>query len=170
MTREPNKNPAASIRAKLLSLSRALQYAEGEKLVLTAGEVVHLQIKGNAFLRLLQQDIPNLPRFACADRPLAASASLRWGDPSPCALLPPPRQVAFGMYMPRFNADVQRPTPKEEAPMNTTSSITPISESPKQPQQRQTAKDIIAANVKSLIEQLEAGHSDALTAYLDAMS
>jgi len=43
-------------------------------------------------------------------------------------------------------------------------------ENPKQPQQRQTAKDIIAANVKSLIEQLEAGHSDALTAYLDAMS
>ena len=54
--------------------------------------------------------------------------------------------------------------------MNTTSSVTPISENPKQPQQRQTAKDIIAANVKSLIEQLEAGHSDALTAYLDAMS
>jgi hypothetical protein len=79
--------------------------------------------------------------------------------------------VAFGMYMPRFNADVQRPTPKEEAPMNTTAStVTPISENPKQPQQRQTAKDIIAANVKSLIEQLEAGHSDALTAYLDAMS
>jgi hypothetical protein len=74
------------------------------------------------------------------------------------------------MYMPRFNADVQRPTPKEEAPMNTTSTITPISETPKQPQQRQTAKDIIAANVKSLIEQLEAGHSDALTAYLDSMS
>ena len=54
--------------------------------------------------------------------------------------------------------------------MNTTSTVTPISETPKQPQQRQTAKDIIAANVKSLIEQLEAGHSDALTAYLDAMS
>jgi antirestriction protein ArdC len=54
--------------------------------------------------------------------------------------------------------------------MNTTGSVTPISETPKQPQQRQTAKDIIAANVKSLIEQLEAGHSDALTAYLDAMS
>ena len=74
------------------------------------------------------------------------------------------------MYMPRFNADVQRPTPKEEAPMTTTSTVTPIKETPKQPQQRQTAKDIIAANVKSLIEQLEAGHSDALTAYLDAMS
>ena len=54
--------------------------------------------------------------------------------------------------------------------MNTTSTVTPISETPKLPQQRQTAKDIIAANVKSLIEQLEAGHSDALTAYLDAMS
>ena len=53
--------------------------------------------------------------------------------------------------------------------MNTTI-VTAISETPKPPQQRQTAKDIIAANVKSLIEQLEAGHSDALTAYLDAMS
>ena len=52
----------------------------------------------------------------------------------------------------------------------TTSTVTPIDQNPKQPQQRQTAKDIIAANVKSLIEQLEAGHSDALTAYLDAMS
>jgi antirestriction protein ArdC len=54
--------------------------------------------------------------------------------------------------------------------MNTTSTVTPISENPKQPQQRQTAKEMIAANVKSLIEQLEAGHSDALTAYLNAMS
>lgn len=51
-----------------------------------------------------------------------------------------------------------------------TTTITPISENPKQPQQRQTAKEVIAANIKSLIEQLEAGHSDALTAYLDAMS
>ena len=54
--------------------------------------------------------------------------------------------------------------------MNTTSTITPINENPKQPQQRQTAKEMIAANVRSLIEQLEAGHSDALTAYLNAMS
>lgn len=51
-----------------------------------------------------------------------------------------------------------------------TSIITPISENPKRPQPRQTAKEVIAANVKSLLEQLEAGHSDALTAYLDAMS
>lgn len=54
--------------------------------------------------------------------------------------------------------------------MNTTNSVSPISEKPKPPQQRHTANEIIAANVKSLIEQLEAGHSDALTAYLNAMS
>ena len=37
-------------------------------------------------------------------------------------------------------------------------------------QQKQTAKEVIAANVQALIEQLEQGHSDALTAYLNAMS
>ncbi len=37
-------------------------------------------------------------------------------------------------------------------------------------QQRQTAKEVIAVNVKALMEQLEAGHSQALTAYLTAMS
>lgn len=36
--------------------------------------------------------------------------------------------------------------------------------------QPKTAKEAIAAKVQSLIEQLEAGHSDALTAYLNAMS
>jgi hypothetical protein len=33
-----------------------------------------------------------------------------------------------------------------------------------------TKQEIIAANVKLLIEQLEAGHSEALTSYLTAMS
>jgi hypothetical protein len=65
-------------------------------------------------------------------------------------------------------------SPKEEAPMNTIATTvtpsTPFTQNLEKPQQRQTAKEIIAANVKSLIEQLEAGHSDALTAYLDAMS
>jgi hypothetical protein len=51
-----------------------------------------------------------------------------------------------------------------------TTTVTPSAQNPKQPQQRQTAKEMIAANVQSLIEQLEAGHSDALTAYLNAMS
>jgi N-terminal domain of anti-restriction factor ArdC len=48
--------------------------------------------------------------------------------------------------------------------------VTPSTQNPKQPQPRQTAKEMIATNVQSLIEQLEAGHSDALTAYLNAMS
>jgi hypothetical protein len=52
----------------------------------------------------------------------------------------------------------------------TTNNVTPSTPNPKQPQQRQTAKEMIAANVKCLIEQLEAGRSDALTAYLNAMS
>ena len=54
--------------------------------------------------------------------------------------------------------------------MTTASTITPISQNPKQPQPRQTAKELVAANVQSLIDQLEAGKSDALTAYLNAMS
>jgi hypothetical protein len=49
-------------------------------------------------------------------------------------------------------------------------STTETPERPLQPQQPQTAKEIIAANVKALIEQLEAGHSGALTTYLNAMS
>ena len=52
----------------------------------------------------------------------------------------------------------------------TTNTVTPSTQNTKKSQQRQTAKEIIAANVKCLIEQLEAGHSDALTAYLNAMS
>jgi len=51
------------------------------------------------------------------------------------------------------------------------STATPTDATPthnrKQPSQKQ---ELIAANVKALIEQLEAGHSDALTAYLNAMS
>jgi hypothetical protein len=77
------------------------------------------------------------------------------------------------MYMPRFNADVQRPKAKEEAPMSsiaTTSNVTPFTKNLKQQQQKQqTAKDVIAANVQALIEQLEQGHSEGLTAYLLAM-
>jgi len=46
--------------------------------------------------------------------------------------------------------------------------VIPSSQNPKKPQQ-QTAKDAIAGNVKALIEQLEEGHSEALTNYLTAM-
>lgn len=52
----------------------------------------------------------------------------------------------------------------------TATAVNPSTQNPQKPQQRQTAKEIIAANVKELIAQLEAGRSGALTAYLDAMS
>ena len=47
----------------------------------------------------------------------------------------------------------------------TTSNVTTIDS--KKPT---TKQELIAANIKLLIEQLEAGHSDALTNYLTAMS
>ena len=49
--------------------------------------------------------------------------------------------------------------------MNTTVNTTTISS--KKPL---TKQEIIASNIKLLIEQLEAGHSEALTSYLTAMS
>jgi len=49
----------------------------------------------------------------------------------------------------------------------TTTPVTPFTQNNNQ--QKQTAKEAIAANVQALIEQLEQGHSDALTAYLTAM-
>ena len=48
---------------------------------------------------------------------------------------------------------------------NTTNNVTTLPSTPKP----QTSKEVIAANVKLLIEQLEAGHSEGLTAYLTAM-
>jgi len=55
--------------------------------------------------------------------------------------------------------------------MNTTATtavVTPFTQNNNK-QQKQTAKEVIAANVQALIEQLEQGHSEALTAYLTAM-
>ena len=51
------------------------------------------------------------------------------------------------------------------ATTNETSNIATLPSTPK----AQTAKEVIAANVQLLIEQLEAGHSEGLTAYLTAM-
>src|SRR6202167_1745647 len=59
--------------------------------------------------------------------------------------------------------------------MNTTAITTanpviPFTQNPKNPlPKQQTAKETIAANIQALIEQLEQGHSDSLTAYLTAM-
>ena len=51
------------------------------------------------------------------------------------------------------------------ATTNETSNVTSLPTAPKP----QTSKEVIAANLKLLIEQLEAGHSEGLTAYLTAM-
>ena len=55
--------------------------------------------------------------------------------------------------------------------MNTTATtavVTPFTKNISK-QQKQTAKEVIAANMQVLIEQLEQGHSEALTTYLTAM-
>ncbi len=47
----------------------------------------------------------------------AFGSSARVGRPLPIApCYPRLRQVAFGMYMPRFNADVQQPNPRRKHP------------------------------------------------------
>ena len=51
--------------------------------------------------------------------------------------------------------------------MNTTAAA--VNKSPPTTNKQQTAKEVIAAHVQALIEQLEQGHSEALTAYLTAM-
>ncbi len=50
----------------------------------------------------------------------------------------------------------------------TSAVVTPFTQNNNK-QQKQTAKEVIAANVQALIEQLEQGHSEPLTAYLTAM-
>ena len=53
----------------------------------------------------------------------------------------------------------------------TTATVTPFTQNLKQQQQQKQkpAKEVIAANVQALIEQVEQGHSEVLTAYLLAM-
>jgi hypothetical protein len=97
----------------------------------------------------------------------------RVGDTPPLAVATPHlRQEAFGICF--SNAEYHEAKPKEEIPMSSAAVTVnnPVQSSTYQPkqQQRQTAKEVIAENVKALIAQLEAGKSDALTAYLDAMA
>ena len=51
--------------------------------------------------------------------------------------------------------------------INTANTVNTSTKNPSQ--QKQTAKEVIAANVQALIDQLEQGHSEGLTAYLTAM-
>ena len=56
------------------------------------------------------------------------------------------------------------------AAITTASTVTPFTQNLKQSQpKQQTVKEAVTANVLALIEQLEQGHSDGLTAYLTAM-
>ena len=55
------------------------------------------------------------------------------------------------------------------AAITTANTVNTSTQNPNQPQQKQTAKEVIAANVQALIEQLEQGQSEGLTAYLTAM-
>src|SRR6476620_3700845 len=50
-----------------------------------------------------------------------------------------------------------------------TATVSAVNKSTANTNRQQTAKEVIAANVQALIEQLEQGHSEALTAYLTAM-
>jgi hypothetical protein len=55
------------------------------------------------------------------------------------------------------------------ATITTANTVNTSTDNSYQPHQKQTAKEAIAANVQALIEQLEQGHSEGLTAYLTAM-
>ena len=55
------------------------------------------------------------------------------------------------------------------ATITTANTVNPSTDNANKPQPKQTAKEVIAANVQALIEQLEQGHSEGLTAYLTAM-
>src|SRR5271155_6055099 len=116
--------------------------------------------------RAAKRVFPNLPRFACADRPLASSASLPVGRPLPLRLATP----AFARWRSACTCRVSTRTCKSQTQGEDTMNSGPTTHYSQEKPQPKTAKEVIAANVQSLIEQLEAGHSDALTAYLNAMT
>ena len=70
------------------------------------------------------------------------------------------------MYMPRFNADVQKQSDQGANTMR----HSPYNIATIDRKKPDTKQELIAANIKLLIEQLEAGRSEALTNYLTAMS
>src|SRR3979490_2877610 len=93
-------------------------------------------------------------------------------SPSPCACYPPPSPGGVRHVCTRRRPiQGQRPVeqPEEEAPVNSPAAAVNQSTANTNKQEKQTAKEVIAANVQALIEQLEQGHSEALTAYLTAM-
>src|SRR5277367_4016118 len=111
-----------------------------------------------------------LALFKAIRPPGFGSPTLRAVPPKSCArrpfrLLPPPspggvRHVHAAFQRGRANA-------KGDNTMSSTANINNVATISKKPS---TKQEIVAANIKLLIEQLEAGHSEALTNYLTAMS
>src|SRR5277367_5537328 len=92
-------------------------------------------------------------------------ASLQgWERPLPLQLLPPPSPGGVRHVHAAFQRGKCSSQTQGEATMTTTAPTTIDSKKPN------TKQELIAANIKLLIEQLEAGKSDALTNYLTAMS
>jgi hypothetical protein len=69
------------------------------------------------------------------------------------------------MYMPRPTRTCKSQNPKGENAMSSIATTTAIDS-----MKPLTKQELITANIKLLVEQLEAGKSDALTSYLTAMS
>jgi hypothetical protein len=73
-----------------------------------------------------------------------------------------------GVFVSKHSTAIQKRRNQPMSNIATTNETSNISTLPSTPK-AQTAKEVIAANVQLLIEQLEAGHSEGLTAYLTAM-
>jgi hypothetical protein len=106
--------------------------------------------------------------------PLRSAPAFRWpllsGGWNPPLALAAPAGVGQGqgVFVSKHSTAIHSggTTPMSSiATTNETSTITTMPTTPKP----QTSKEVIAANVQLLIEQLEAGHSEGLTAYLTAM-
>src|SRR6185437_7713867 len=90
----------------------------------------------------------------------------RMGRPLPLRLATPAFARRRSAYACRVSTRTCKSKCRQAKEQHTMSSTATTSNN----SQPKTAKEVIAANVKALIEQLEAGHSEALTAYLNAMS
>ena len=97
------------------------------------------------------------------------STSFRVGTPPLALAAPAGVGQGQGVFVSKHSTAIQKrrnhPMSSSIATTNETSNVTSLPAAPKP----QTSKEVIAANVKLLIEQLEAGHSEGLIAYLTAM-
>ena len=94
------------------------------------------------------------------------STSFQVGTPPLALAAPAGVGQGQGVFVSKHSTAIQnRRNNMSSTATNETSNVNSLRTAPKP----QTSKEVIAANVKLLIEQLEAGHSEGLTAYLTAM-